>query len=99
MVMAFPAVVCFYAFGGGIKSRKPAVSMSFSFLCGLSGILLSGLLLALSLVFTGQHFMGVAKLVLMAHLPIMVIEGLITALVVKFLKKIKPEMLEVVYAP
>ena len=98
MIMAFPAVVCFYAFGRWIKSRNTAVSMSSSFLCGLLGILLSGLLLALSLVFTGQQFIGAAKLVVIAHFPIMVIEGLITALVVKFLKKLKPEMLEVVYA-
>ena len=98
MVMAFPAVVCFYMFGYGIRSRKTILSMSSSFLCGLTGIFLSGLLLALSLVFTGERFIGAAKLVVIAHLPIMVIEGLITALVVKFLKRVKPEMLEVVYA-
>ena len=98
VIMAFPAVVCFYTFKEGIKSRKTAVSMLSSFLCGLVGILLSGLLLALSLVFTGEHFIGIAKLVVIAHLPVMVIEGLITTLVVKFLKRVKPEMLEVVYA-
>ena len=98
MIMALPAVICFYAFRYGIRSKKTVVSMSSSFLCGLVGILLSGLLLALSLVFAGEHFIGVAKLVVVAHLPIMVIEGLVTAFAVKFLKRVKPEMLEVVYA-
>ncbi len=97
-IMAFPAVICFYTFGYGIRSRNTFLSMPSSFLCGLIGILLSGLLLALSLVFTGERFLGAARLVVVAHLPIMVIEGLITALVVKFLKRVKPEMLEVVYA-
>lgn len=98
MIMALPAVICFYAFRYGIRSRKTVVSMSSSFLCGLVGILLAGLLLAFSLVSTGEHFIGVAKLVVAAHLPVMVIEGLVTAFAVKFLKRVKPEMLEVVYA-
>jgi cobalt/nickel transport system permease protein len=42
--------------------------------------------------------MLVAKLVVVAHLPIMVVEGLVTAFAVKFLKRVKPEMLEGVYA-
>jgi cobalt/nickel transport system permease protein len=98
VIMAFPAVICFYAFRYGIRSKKPVVSMSFSFLCGLGSILLAGLLLAFSLVFAGEQFMLVAKLVVVAHLPIMVIEGLVTAFAVKFLKRVKPEMLEGVYA-
>ncbi len=98
LIMALPAVICFYAFRYGIRSKKSVVSMSFSFLCGLGGILLAGLLLAFSLVFAGDHFIGVAKLVVVAHLPIMVIEGLVTAFAVKFLKRVKPEMLEAVYA-
>jgi len=98
VIMAFPAVICFYVFRYGIRSMKPVVTMSFSFLCGLGGILFAGLLLAFSLVFAGDHFIGVAKLVIIAHLPIMVIEGLVTAFAVKFLKRVKPEMLEAVYA-
>jgi cobalt/nickel transport system permease protein len=98
MIMAFPAVICSYAFGNGIRSGHSVVSMSSSFLCGLLGIILSGLLLALSLVFAGEYFLGVAKVAVIAHLPLMVIEGLITALVVKFLKRVKPEMLEVIHA-
>lgn len=98
IIMALPAVTCFYAFRYGIRSRRSVVTMSSAFLCGLFGILLAGLLLAVSLVFTGEHFMGVAKLVIVAHFPIMIIEGLITLFAVKFLKRVKPEMLEVLYA-
>lgn len=98
MIMALPAVICFYVFRRGIRSENPVFSMSFSFLCGGGGILLAGVLLAFSLVFAGEHFIVAAKLVVVAHLPIMVIEGLITAFAVKFLKRVKPEMLEVVYA-
>jgi cobalt/nickel transport system permease protein len=34
-----------------------------------------------------------AKLVVLAHIPIMIIEGLITVFVVEFVLKVQPEML------
>ncbi|MDB4444453.1 energy-coupling factor ABC transporter permease, partial [bacterium] len=96
-IMALPAMVCFHAFRSGIRSKNSATSMAASFLCGFGAIFLGSLLAALSLAFTGEHFMAVAKLIVIAHLPVMVIEGLVTAFCVKFLKRVKPEMLEVVY--
>jgi hypothetical protein len=39
----------------------------------------------------------VAKVAVMAHLPVTVIEGLIIDLCVRFLKLVKPEILEVVH--
>lgn len=95
--MALPAVLCFYAFRRGIRSENMTLSMTASFLCGSIAVLLGSLMLALSLVCSGEHFLVVAKVVVMAHLPVMVIEGLITALCVRFLKRVKPEILEVVY--
>jgi len=74
-----------------------AISMTASFLCGAGAVLLGSLMLAASLVFTGEHFLVIAKIVVIAHLPVMVIEGLITTLCVRFLKRVKPEVLEVVY--
>lgn len=96
--MALPALICFYAFRTGIKSENVAISMTTSFLCGFGAIFLGGLMTALSLVFTGEAFLIIAKIVVVTHLPVMVIEGLIAAFCVKFLKQVKPEMLEVVYA-
>ena len=95
--MALPAVVCFYAFRSGVRSKKLAVSMTASFLCGFGAVFVSSLMMAFSLVFTGEAFLALAKLVVIAHLPVMVVEGLITAFCVKFIKQVKPEILEVVY--
>ena len=75
------------------------ISMAASFLCGSGAVLLGSLMLAASLVFAGEHFLVVAKIVVIAHLPVMVIEGLIAALCVRFLRRVKPEVLEVVYNP
>ncbi len=93
--MALPAVVCFLVFRSGVRSNDLLTSMISAFLCGLGGVLLASLMVALALVFTGKAFLGAAKIIVIAHIPVMVIEGIITAVCVKFLKKVKPEILEV----
>jgi cobalt/nickel transport system permease protein len=97
-IMAMPAILCYALFGAGVRSEKRTLSVMASFLCGFNGILLGSLILALALVFTGEAFIAVAKLAVVAHFPVMVIEGLITTFCIQFLKRVKPEMLEVVYA-
>jgi len=97
VVMSLPAVICFIIFRPGVKRGKSGVYLA-AFLCGFGAVLLGSLLVALALVCTGKPFFGVAKVVLLAHFPVMVIEGIITAACVKFLKKVRPEILEVVYA-
>jgi cobalt/nickel transport system permease protein len=96
-IMAFPAVLCFYLFRRGVRSQKEALAALSAFFSGLGAILLAGLLLALSLVSVGEQFLPVAKLVLAAHLPVMMIEGLITAVCVRFLRQVRPELLEDIY--
>ncbi|MBW1768299.1 MAG: cobalt transporter CbiM [Deltaproteobacteria bacterium] len=98
MNMALPALISFYVFRAGVRSKKTAVSMTASFLCGFGSVFMGSLMTALSLFFTGEAFLVIAKIVVVAHLPVMVIEGIITAFCVKFLKQVKPEMLETVYA-
>ena len=60
-------------------------------------ILLAGLLTGLSLYLSGESFLGVAEAIVLAHLPVMVIEGVVTVICFQFLKKVKPEVLELVY--
>jgi cobalt/nickel transport system permease protein len=96
VVMAAPAVFCFYAYRGLLR-RDGAPATMAAFACGATSILLSGLLVAAALVFTGQAFVEVAELAVLAHLPVMIIEGLITMFVFLFLQKVRPEMLEGIY--
>ncbi len=98
VAMSLPAVISFHAFNAGVRSDKLGVSMASAFLCGFGSVLIGSLLAALALVFAGGSFLTVAKVIVVAHLPVMVIEGIIVASCVKFLKKVKPEILEVIYA-
>jgi cobalt/nickel transport system permease protein len=92
--MAFPAVVVGILSRPFIKSPRVYVRMITEFLAGAFAILFSGLLVAVCLVIAlGESMDSGAKLVVLAHIPIMIIEGLITVFVVEFILKVKPEML------
>jgi cobalt/nickel transport system permease protein len=95
--MAAPAVICFYVYRGLLR-RGGSFAMVAAFACGATAILLSAVLVAVALLTTGQAFLEVAELVALAHIPVMIIEGIITTFVFVFLKKVRPEMLEGIYA-
>jgi len=92
VIMALPAVVCYYLFST-IIHNKTSVSMAAGFACGFCAVLLSALLLAGALIFTEENFFEVSALIVVSNLPIMIIEGIITAFCIVFLKKVKPELL------
>jgi len=96
--MAMPAILCYYLFGRSITWKHPGVATALAFACGFFAILLSSILLAMCLIFTGESFMQAAKVLVLAHLPVMFLEGLIVAFCLAFLMKVKPEILGVTHA-
>jgi len=97
VTMALPGVICYYLFGRLVNREKSLISLSAAFACGFLSVFFSGILVALSLLFTEQSFMSVAKMIVVAHLPIMIIEGIITLFCVAFLHRVKPELLGGIY--
>ncbi|MFO7495797.1 MAG: cobalt transporter CbiM [Desulfobacterales bacterium] len=93
VIMALPAVVCHYLFAPLILKR-PAVAIPAAFGCGLLAVLLSGLIVGLALVFSAEGFLATAGLVIMAHIPVMLIEGIVTVFCVSFLKKVQPAIFQ-----
>ncbi|KJS29115.1 MAG: cobalamin biosynthesis protein CbiM [Desulfatitalea sp. BRH_c12] len=92
LIMAGPAVIVAYVFGPWI-GRSGWVGTAAAFASGAGAIALAAIVMAASLFFTDEKFMAVAGTAIVVHLPIMGIEGVITAFCVGFLKKVKPEML------
>ena len=92
VIMALPAVLCFYLFGPLMHGNRK-VFLAAGFACGFCAVLLSALIVGLALMFTEENFFAVAALVAAANLPIMIIEGIVTAFCVAFLKKVQPAML------
>lgn len=93
--MAFPAVMCFFLFRRMIISGGRTKAAIAGFLCGVSAVALSAVLVALSLTFTDRAFFVPAIAILAVHVPVMIIEGIITAFCIDFLKKMKSELVEV----
>ncbi|WP_022668357.1 cobalt transporter CbiM [Desulfospira joergensenii] len=92
VIMASPAVICFYLFGSFIH-KNGAISFAAAFACGFLSVFISSLIVGAALMFTEESFFEVAWAVVVAHLPVMVIEGLVTGFCVGFLKKVRPELL------
>jgi len=97
--VAVPALVCFYMFNYAVRRENIFISLGSAFACGFLAVFLTSIMVGISLVFTGEAFMAVSKLVVVAHFPVMIIEGIMTAFCVAFLKKVKPEILGVAHAP
>ena len=92
VVMALPATLCYLIFARFVhQNSRTAVIAAFA--CGFLSVLLSGLFVALSLIFTDENFLEVSGVIIAAHMPVMIIEGIVTAICVTFLRKVKPEML------
>jgi cobalt/nickel transport system permease protein len=92
VIMALPGVICYYLFGGLVRHERRLISGVSAFLCGSLAVFLSGILVAFSLVFTQESFFSAAMLILVAHLPVMIIEGIITLFCIAFLRRVKPEL-------
>jgi cobalt/nickel transport system permease protein len=95
--MALPGVICYYLFSRLVNQERRLVSLTAAFACGFLSVFFSGILVASSLLFTEQSFISVAKLIIVAHLPVMIIEGIITLFCVAFLQRVKPEVLGGIY--
>ncbi|RJQ74071.1 MAG: cobalt transporter CbiM [Desulfobacteraceae bacterium] len=92
IIMAAPAVAVYYLFGPWI-SRSGWVGMAAAFAGGALAVAFSAIVMALCLFFTDENFLAVAVAAILVHLPVMIIEGVVSAFCVGFLKKVKPEML------
>jgi cobalt/nickel transport system permease protein len=92
IIMALPAVICFYLFAP-LMHKNQRILLLGGFGCGFCAVLFGALFVGLSLMFTEENFLAVATLVATAHIPVMIIEGIVTAFCVVFLKKVQPAML------
>jgi cobalt/nickel transport system permease protein len=91
--MGIPAVVCFLLFARGIKpGSSPARIFTLGFAAGSIAVMLSGILTACVLYLSGKEFIGAASAILLAHIPVIIIEGFVTGSAVVFLYRVRPEM-------
>lgn len=93
-VMSAPAVVCYGLFRRAIHARSETSTYVAAFAAGALAVLLGATLNALAIALAGEGFEGIAGTALGIHSLIAPVEGLITAVTVVFLRKVRPELLD-----
>lgn len=96
LMMGLPALFCGWLFER-IKGATLLRHVSAGAICGGFGVLLAAIILAALLFTSGEDFLGVAKIALLAHLPVIAIEAVVSAFTVSFLYKVKPELLRTAF--
>ena len=90
--IALPAVLTWMLFGGLIARGSPVQGAIWGGLGGAFSIAATTLFVAMSLAMSGDAFLPAAKLVFFAHIPVMVIEGMLTGFAILLARKVKPEL-------
>ncbi|MGZ8409817.1 MAG: cobalt transporter CbiM [Hyphomicrobium sp.] len=90
VVMTVPAILCYYAFRSAL-GRGGAFGWGAA--TGAASVALTGIAVSLALALSGREFVPAAKLVLVAHVPVMVVEAAVTGSVVTLLQKVRPDVL------
>jgi len=91
-VIAGPAVICGLIFRPFILEKGKA-QLFAAFSAGFFSMGFSAIIMAASLWLSNQNFLKAAMILLITHLPVMVIEGIVTLFVVRFISRVQPDIL------
>lgn len=93
VTMALPGVACHYLFRRALRSDSRVVVFWSAFAAGALAIVAAVALVGLALLASGKEFVHFVSLVSLTHVPVALVEGLVTGSVAVFLKTVKPELL------
>jgi cobalt/nickel transport system permease protein len=93
LIMALPGVICYYLFRRLVRSKDRWVIFAGGLATGSVSIILGALLSSAMMLLANQSFVLLAAGFLTVHVPVAVIEGLVTGSVVVLLRQVRPEVL------
>lgn len=93
--IALPAVLCGLLCRRGMMAANVNVAALWGAAAGAGAIALTTLVVAISLMLSGDEFTEAAYLVFVTHIPVMVIEGGLSAAAVFLIRRVKPELFDV----
>ena len=94
IIIGIPALVAGWLFRQYKRIPCRSNVTLFGMLSGATGVFLGAVILALFLVTTGDEFAGVARIAVIAHIPVIIIEAVMAGFIVSFIHKVKPEILK-----
>ena len=93
-IMSISSLVVYILFGKIIrKSDNKILVMTLAFISGALAVVIAAFLVGAFLTFSDSNFINAAKLIVIAHIPLALIEGLVTSFMIAWLKKSAPEFL------
>lgn len=91
--MALPALIVYILFKKIIINKNNKIAFIVAFTAGFFAILAGAFLVGVFLGISDKNFVNISKIIFIAHLPLALIEGFITAFLISWLKKSAPEFL------
>ena len=93
-VMGFASLVTYIIFGRMIRESSGRYRViTLSFMAGAFAVVIAACLAGMFLMMTDPDFSRSVKILLTVHIPVAVVEGIVTAFLVMWLKKSAPEFL------
>jgi len=92
MNIAVPAVLLGVACRPLLRSTSEMAAIAGGAIAGGGAVALTCLLVGAALALSGDAFVPAAKLVFVAHLPVMAVEGVVTGAVVALVRKVRPDL-------
>lgn len=89
--IALPAIIMGYLCRKPVIHATPRIAAIWGGIAGGGAIMLTAVLVALSLAMSGEAFVPAAKLVIFSHLPVAVVEALLTGAAVLLIRRVRPE--------
>jgi len=90
--MAAPGVLAYLLFRNFLRTNG-IWSFAFGAAGSAIGIVGSAVILFSTLLLSGSEFLQTARIVLLAHVPIVIIEGIVGGFCISYLRRVRPEML------
>ena len=83
--MATSALLVYFVFGRAIRESKHVSILAF--MAGFSAVMIAAGISGAFLGLTDRNFLGAVKILAAAHVPVAIIEGIVTAFLMTWLKK------------
>ncbi len=92
LCMALPCVIIYYVCTPLLQSNRKHIIFIVGFMSGFCSVILSTIIVMFTFSLTKEDLLDVGKILIYANFPLALLEGVMCALIVNFLKKVRPTM-------
>lgn len=95
LIMALPAVTCYYLLGYRLTQGNAQQVFWRGCIAGMLAIILGVMLIGCAFYLTGgEAFSHMILLIFISHIPVILVEGLLTGFVISFVYQVEPALLQ-----